>query len=212
MSSVGNVVGDVIGGFTGAKQQGEAAQSAANLQAVSAQQGIDEQKRQFDAIVKMMSPYLQAGTSALGQQQNLLGLGGAGQQQMALDQLKQGPLYQSMLNTGQNALLQNASATGGLRGGNTEAALAQLAPNILSQVYQQQLGNLGGLTQLGQSSAGMQANAGQASAGNIANLLNQQGAALAGGQLAKGSTVANTFGNLMGLGSLGIGAAAAGLF
>lgn len=212
MSAVGNVVGDVIGGITGAKQQGEAAQSAAQTQAASAGQAVDEQRRQFDAIVQMMSPYLQAGTSALGQQQNLLGLGGADSQQQAINQLQQSPIYTSMLQSGQNALLQNASATGGLRGGNTQAALAQLSPNILSQVYQQQLANLGGLSQLGQSSAGLQANAGQASAANIGNLLNQQGAALAGGQIAKGSTVANTFGDLMSIGGAYLGGKKLGVF
>lgn len=206
MSAVGNVIGDVVGGITGANQQGEAAQAASQTQAAAADKSIAEQRRQFDAIVQMMSPYLQAGTSALGQQQNLLGLGGVDAQQQAMNQLQQNPMYTSMLRSGQNALLQNASATGGLRGGNTQAALAQLSPNILSQVYQQQLANLGGLSQLGQSSAGLQANAGQASAANIGNLLTQQGAALAGGQIAKGSTVANTFGTLLGGAGLFAGA------
>ena len=200
--AVGGFLGDTVGALTGAKQAGEAGQAAAQLQAASAEAGVEEQRRQFDAIVKMMEPYLAAGKGAIGQQQGLLGLQGAGAQQSALNQLQQGPLFQTMLQQGQNALLQNASATGGLRGGNTQAALAQLSPNILAQVYQNQLANLGGLSQLGQSSAGLQAGAGQTSAANIGNLLNQQGAALAGGQMAKGNIVGETFGNILGMGGL----------
>lgn len=194
---IGNTIGSVIGGVTGASQQAEAAQQAAGTQAASAQAGIEEQRRQFDAIVKMMSPYLQAGTQALGQQRGLLGLAGTQQQQAAIEQLQKSPIFTSMLQQGQNALLQNAAATGGLRGGNTQAALAQLSPQLLSQVYQHQLANLGGLTNLGQSSAGLQAGAGQNSAENIANLLGQKGAATAGGQMAAGSVPASSFGTLL---------------
>lgn len=200
--SIGGAVGGIVGGLTGSTKASNAAGQAAQTQAASSQAGIDEQRRQFNAIMQMMSPYLQAGNSAIGQQQGLLGLQGADAQQGAINNLMQGPLYQTMLDQGQNALLQNASATGGLRGGNTQAALAQLSPNILAQVYQNQLSNLGGLSQLGQSSAGLQANAGQASAANIGNLLNQQGAALAGGQIAKGNTQSNSFNSLMSLGGL----------
>lgn len=194
MGSIGNSITKGIssltkplGNLTGSNQQLEAAQGAAQTQAASSQAAIDEQRRQFDAVIKMMSPYVAAGTSAIGQQQNLLGLSGSDAQQNALQQLQQSPLFSSMMQQGQNALLQNASATGGLRGGNTQAALAQFAPNILANIYQQQLSNLGGIAGLGQASAGLQAAQGQASSANIGNLLQQQGAALAGGQIAGGS-------------------------
>lgn len=212
MSSIGNFVGSSLGKMThglgyitGSNQQADAAQQAAETQAGSAQAGIDEQRRQFNAIVQMMQPYLQAGQGAIGQQQSLLGLGGVNAQQEALNQLQQGPLYQTMLNQGENRLLQNASATGGLRGGNTQAALAQLAPQILSSVYQNQLANLGGLSQLGQASAGLQAGAGQNTANSIGNLLGQQGAAYAGGQMAQGSTQRQLFSDVLSLVGVGRG-------
>lgn len=194
---IGDTVGDVVGGITGASQQAEAAQQAAGTQAASSQAAIDEQRRQFDAIVKMMSPYITAGTGALSQQQGLLGLQGYDQQQAAINQLQQSPFFQAQLQQGQNAMLQNASATGGLRGGNTQAAMGMLAPQLLNQTYQQQLAQLGGLSHLGQASAGLQADAGQASAANIGSLLGQQGAALAGGQVAQGGVTSNVFGTLM---------------
>ena len=109
-------------------------------------------------------------------------------------------------------MLQNASATGGLRGGNTQSALMQFRPDLLAQVINDQYSKLGGLTQIGQASAAGQASAGMQNASNIGALLADRGAALAGGQLAKGSVARNTFGDLLGIGSLAVGAKRAGMF
>lgn len=206
MSAVGNFLGDTLGGITGAKQAAAGAEQAAGTQAVSAQQGIEEQRRQFDKFIELMSPYVSAGSSAIGQQQALIGLSGAGAQQQAISGIEQSPQYLEMVRQGENALLQNASATGGLRGGNVQAALAQYRPQILSDLINQQYGKLGGISQLGQASAAGQASAGIGSASNIGNLLGQQGAAIAGGQLAKGQVVGQTFKNVMGIGGAASGA------
>lgn len=200
MSFVGDAIGDVFGGITGANQAADAAQQAASTQAASSQAGIDENKRQFDKLVQLMAPFVTGGTQALGAQQSLLGLNGTTQQQQAIAGLEQSPQMQALLKQGENGILQNASATGGLRGGNTQAALAQFRPQLLNALIQQQYSNLGGLSQLGQASAAGQASAGMNSANNIATLLGQQGAALAGGQLAQGSTVRNTFGDMLKIG------------
>lgn len=205
MSFIGNAIGDVVGGITGAKQQADAAESAASTQSASAQAAINEQKREYDSIVKMMSPYLNAGNASLSQQQALLGLSGNAAQQSAINNIQSGSAYQTALKQGENSILQNASATGGLRGGNTQSALSQFSPTLLNNMIQQQYSNLSGLTNLGQSSAGLQANAGQNTASNVSSLLQQQGAATAGGQIAQGNQVANTFKSVMG----GLGAFAA---
>ena len=186
-AAAGASLGGTIGG---GMDSSTAAKKASNAQYAAATAGIQEQQRQFDAIVEMMKPFLTTGTTALAQQGNLLGIGGSDAQQQAIDQLKNSPLYTSLLDQGENRLLQNASATGGLRGGNTQAAMGQLAPSIFNTVYQNQLANLGVLSGMGQASAGLQANAGQNTAAGIANLLAQQGAAKAGGIL--GAQNANT--------------------
>lgn len=195
----GLLPGSVAAGYTAAR----AAESAANTQAQAAQKAIDEQRRQFDAIQALMKPYVQAGTGALGQQQALLGLGGAGAQEQAIAGLSGSPQMQSMLQQGENALLQNAAATGGLRGGNTQAALAQFRPQLLSALIEQQYGRLGGLSGLGQASAAGQAAAGQNMASNVGNLLGQQGAAVAGGQLGQAAAANNLLSNLTGIGAMG---------
>lgn len=200
MSSVGKAIGKVVGGITGSTAAAEGAGKAADTQAAAAQAGVDEQRRQFDIIVKNFLPYLTAGTGALGAQQNLLGLSGANAQAAAVGQLQQNPMFQALAAQGENAILQNASATGGLRGGNVQGALAQFRPQLLNQQIQQQLANLGGLTQLGQASAANQASAGLNTGANIADLLGQQGAARAGGQLAKAGAQRQAFGDLLQIG------------
>jgi hypothetical protein len=189
-------VSKAIGQLTGAQDAADAASQAAATQAGAAQSGIDEQRRQFDAYQKLLSPYVNAGTSALSGQLDLAGLNGTNAQQGAIDSIKSGPQYTSMLQQGENSILANASATGGLRGGNTQAALAQFSPSLLAKLINDQYSNLGGLTTTGVNAASGVGNAGMTTGTNIANLLQQQGAATAGGQLAQGSVASSGFGTL----------------
>lgn len=141
-----------------------------------------------------------AGTKgSLSAQQDLLGLNGVDAQKAAIDQIQSSPLFASLANQGETAMLQNASATGGVRGGNTQGALAQFRPQLLNQLIDQQYSRLGGLTTLGQNSAAGQASAAQQTGTNVANLLGQQGAATAGRYLAQGQAIANV-GNSLGTG------------
>lgn len=212
MSFVGKAIGKVVGSITGASDQAKAAEKAGKTQAAAAQAGIDEQRRQFDEVVKLLSPFVQAGTGTTGvtgslqAQQDILGLRGAAPQQAAIGALESGPVMQALTRQGEEAILQRASATGGLRGGNVQAALAQFRPQLLSQLIQQQFENLGGLTQVGQASAAGQATAGMTTGANVANLLQQQGAARAGGQIAEGSAQRMAFGDLLSIAGAASGA------
>ena len=216
MSFIGDFIGDTIGGITGAKQAGEAAERAGQVQAGSAEAGIAEQRRQFDKFVELMSPFVTAGvgepgvTGALQAQQELLGLRGTAAQQRAISGLETSPILQALTRQGEEALLQRASATGGLRGGNVQAALAQFRPQLLSDVIQQQFTNLGGLTKIGQASAAGQAAAGMESAGAIGDLLGQAGAARAGGIIGRGSIAGQTFGDILSIAGAATGAKKAG--
>lgn len=212
------LAGIAVGGATlvSGYMQGEAAQDAAATQAGASEAGIAEQRRQFDKVQELLKPYVEAGTGAmkglepfaaagapaLEQQQALLGLRGPEAQRAAIAAIEGGAGFQAQVRQGEEALLQRASATGGLRGGNVQAALAQFRPQMLQEAIEQQYGRLGGLTALGQTTTAGIAGLGQASAAgtgaaaqttgaNIANLLAQQGAATAGGQLAAGKAFAS---------------------
>jgi hypothetical protein len=189
----------VVGGYVSSQSQEDAANTAANAQSNSAAAGIAEQRRQFDGIQKLLNPYVKAGTGALGAQQNLVGLHGGGAQQRAINGIQNSPQFHSLMQQGENSILQNSSATGGLRGGNTQAALAQFRPQLLSQLIDQQYSRLGGLTSVGQNAAAGVGNAGMQTGVGVSNLLQQQGAAQAGAALAGGRADANFYG---GLGSL----------
>lgn len=207
------LAGVAVGGATlvSGYMQSQAAESAAEAQSGAAQAGIAEQRRQFEAIQKLMEPYVQAGTGAISQlqpfqqagaqafeqQQAIAGLRGPEAQRAAIAQIQQGAGFQAQVQAGEEALLQRASATGGLRGGNIQAALAQFRPQMLQQEIERQYGRLGGFTgaglgvseQLyrgGQASAAGQASQAQALGVNVANLLGQQGAAQAGAEIAQG--------------------------
>lgn len=221
----------VGGGLLGSMMTSSATSSAASTQAGAAQAGIDEQRRQFDAARQLLAPYVQAGTQGLGgyapyqqagagalptlqqyaqagapaleQQQALIGLRGPEAQRQAIAGIEGGEQFQAMSRQGEEALLQRASATGGLRGGNVQGALAQFRPQLLNELINQQYGRLGGLAatggtvaqnlassglsatgelaRIGQASAAGVGTAGTQTGANIADLLGQQGAATAGG-------------------------------
>jgi hypothetical protein len=169
---------------------------ASRAQQQAAESGIGEQRRQFDAIQELLKPYVSAGQPALQQQQALLGLGGTQAQQQAITGIEQSPLFQAQARQGEEALLQRASATGGLRGGNVQAALAQFRPAMLQQAIDTQYSRLGGLATLGQRSAAGLGDVGMQTGTNVANLMSSQGAAQAAGSLAQGRAFGQTLGGL----------------
>ena len=176
----------VGGGIFSSSMQSRAARKAGRAQERSAQMGVQEQRAARLATERLMAPYVQAGTGALSGQQALLGLLGPEAQQQAYAGIEQGPQFQSMVEQGEAGILANASATGGLRGGNIQAALGQFRPQMLSSLIQQQYQNLGGLSSQGQAAAAGQAGMGMNSASNIANLYGQMGQAQAGAALGQG--------------------------
>lgn len=190
-----------------------AAKSAAAQQAAAQGSAIEVQNAQFQQIQELLrpyveagkpnltQPYVQAGPGALQGMQGLAGLRGNAEQQAAIDQIKQGAQFQELAMQGEQGILQNASATGGLRGGNVQAALAQFRPALLNQLIESQYGKLAGLTSLGstsaqnllgvgQASAAGTATAGAQSATNVGNLLVGQGQAQAAGQIGAANAAA----------------------
>ena len=212
------VGGSVIGGVMSSNAASDAADTAASAQTAASQASIAEQRRQFDALQKLFEPYVNMGNKALASQGNLMGLNGNALQQQAINALQASPQYTSQLHAGENAILQNASATGGLRGGNLENALANFRPQLLAQLINSQFTNLGGLTSIGQNSAAGTGNAGMQSATNIGNLLTQAGSAQANAALASGQAnvsaingISSSIPSALLLSGLGGGGTSAGL-
>lgn len=202
----GALTAGVVGSQLSASKSAAASRQAAAQQAAAQGSAIEVQNQQFQQIQELLrpyveagrpdltKPYIEAGPGALQAMQGLAGLRGAGEQQAAINQIQQSAQFQELARQGEEAILQNAAATGGLRGGNVQAALAQFRPALLNQLIESQYGKLAGLTSLGSTSAenllraGQAAAAGTAAAGsqsasNIGNLLVGQGQAQAAGTI-----------------------------
>ena len=122
-------------------------------------------------------------------------------QENAINGLANGAQFKALVGQGEEALLANAAATGGLRGGDTAGALAQFRPGMLQALIDKQLANLGGLAANGQNAAGMTGTAAQNSGSQVIGALGDRGAAQAGGYLAK----AKAFSGMLGDVSSGLG-------
>jgi hypothetical protein len=119
-------------------------------------------------------------------------------QQQAIDNLASGAQFQALVGQGEEAILANAAATGGLRGGDTQGALAQFRPQMLQALIDRQLAALGGISANGQNAAAQVGSAGQQAGGQIAGFIGDRGAAQAGAALAGGRATANLFGDVSG--------------
>jgi hypothetical protein len=173
----------VVGGL----MSGDASSQASGQQIAATQAGIDAQNKNFDYIKGILSPFVDTGTKANTGQADLTGLNGNNSQQTAIDAIKNSPYFGTLKAQGEDSILQNASATGGLRGGNTQLALSQFSPNLLQQLIQQQFSNLGGLTSNGLNATTTLGNASTNSANNVSNLYSQQGGYQAGNTIAQGN-------------------------
>ena len=184
----------IVGGVVASRS----ANNAADAQTNASNAGIAQQNAQFAAIQKLLQPYVQTGNQALNRQENLLGMNGRDAQGRAIGRIENSAQFGAMMQQGENGILQNASATGGLRGGNMQGALAQFRPQLLQALIEQQYSRLGGLTSMGQNAAAGVGNADMQTGNNITNLLGQVGSAQAGNALAQGAAINSTVSGLTG--------------
>ncbi|MEO9497712.1 MAG: tail fiber domain-containing protein [Vibrio splendidus] len=172
-----SVLGDIFDGITG-KTAAEASQSAADTSAQYQQQALDYLKQSQE-------PLLEAQKFGLSGLMDYYG----GNQQGVVDAAMESPYYTSMLTQGEEAVLRNAAATGGLRGGNVQSALTTNNQNVLNSAIGQQLGGL-------QTLSGFQPNT-----AGVANLTSGIGNTLAQGQLGAAQAEQQGIGNLINLGT-----------
>lgn len=172
-----------VGALGGGLLASSSAKKAAQAQTSSEQAALAQQQAQWAATRASEQPFISAGTGALGQEGNLIGTNGNDAQSAAITALQNSPYYQSLYRNGLQANLANASATGGIRGGNEVRSLANFGADTLAQTIQQQLANLSGLSSMGANAAAGLGSLGQANSNAQSGLLQGQGAAQAGGIL-----------------------------
>ena len=202
---IATIGGGLVSSWLAADAQSDAASSASSAQISAANAGIAETRRQFDSIQQLLSPWVGTGYGALASQADLMGLRGDANQASAISAIENGSEFQELTRQGEEAILQNAAATGGLRGGNTQGALAEFRPALLNSLINQRFNQLGTLSTGGQNSAAQTAAYGSQSSTNVANLLSSIGSAQAGNALAQGASnaqfwngIGSTLGTLAG--------------
>lgn len=167
-------VGDALTGKSGA----DAAKDAARVQSAASGLNVQESARQFDITEARLQeaqefargqqqPFQEAGVGALQQQQALLGLSGQDAQQAAFAGLEQSPGQRFLQERAQRNLLRNASAIGGLGGGNVRSALVQQGVGFGQQDIQNQFGRLGQLSGRGQQAGASIGQSALTSAGQL---------------------------------------------
>ncbi len=173
--------GSILGGITG----GKGAAKAAKIEAQTQQQALQLQQNEFNTISGDATPNIQAGNTAVQSIMQMLGIGstGAAGQTAALNQIQQGPMYQSEFNSGLQGVDQSLAASGGLRGGNGALAQSDFGSQLLNSLYQQQIGNLGTVAGFGQGALGTLSSSGSnmvdASSKTLSNLGQDEGTAAA---------------------------------
>jgi hypothetical protein len=146
--------GAAVAGVNEARKAGKAAKRQGERQAAASEAGIEEQRRQFDLTRRDMisardfareqqQPFQEAGVAALEQQKALMGLSGAEAQQQAFANFQESPGQAFLRKRQERALLRNASAIGGLGGGNVRTALQEQAAGFALQDLENQFGRLG---------------------------------------------------------------------
>jgi hypothetical protein len=184
-----------ISGIIGAGKQKKASRKAQAALIDAQNKGIAEQTRQFDITRADYAPARELLAPSLEQLGGLVGIRGEDAQRQGLEAIQNSPLLASIIRNGEESILQNASATGGLRGGNTQTGLAEFRADAFSNELQAQMARLAGLSGIGLGATDSVANFGQQRANNITGLLGNIGSAKASGILQRGGLTAGQFNN-----------------
>lgn len=187
---------------------GIGAQKAAKQQQKYQDKAMNQQREGYQSAVDWMSPYQEAGQSALAGLQGLAGQTIDRNQELA--QYFASPEYQMMSNQARTQGLNAAEATGGLGSTATGNMLASIAPtlgqNYLADMTNQQqnmYSQLMGLSGLGAESANALGNYAMNQGNTMAGMYQQKGQIMASKAAipwqtgaAVNQSAANTFGNL----------------
>jgi hypothetical protein len=186
--------------------KGNQAEIAGRGQLNAAREGMAMEERMFNQQMDLLDPYRQIGLQGL---ESLGGIAGRPlDRQAELAQYYQSPEFAQMSGAARNQQLASSEAMGGLGSTSTGNALASIAPQLgqgyLSQragqqqdIYNQMLG----LSNIGLSGAGAQAQFAGNYGSNTANALNQSAGQQAQNRMGVANMWGNTIGNVAGIGA-----------
>lgn len=199
-----------VGGLIGAGKAKKASRQAEAAQLEYLNKALAQQQGQFDQTRADYAPARELLAPSLTQLGDLVGVNGVDAQRIGMEGIQSSPLLASIIRNGEESVLQNASATGGLRGGDTQNSLATFRADAFSNELQAQMARLAGTAGIGLGATDSVANFGANTANNISNLYGQQGQVRAGGLLTRGGITAGMWNNAGAFGDSIVSAAAGG--
>ena len=204
-TAVNFVTKGAVKDVTGVEGAQDAARDAANIQAQGARTAEEGINRRFDITQAGLQPRIDAGNEAICQQQALLGLSGQDAQQQAFAAFNESPGQRFMRDRAQKNLLRNASAIGGLGGGNVRSALVEQGAGFAQQDFNNQFGRLGQIAGQGQNAATNVGQFGATAANQAGNAAIAGSQARASGILGVQQAESQFNSDLIGLGGMAIG-------
>lgn len=139
-------------------------------------------------------PYAQQGGNAFNMQSNLAGANGMPAQQQAFDNYQSSPEQAYLRQQGEQALMRNNAAMGGLGGGNVRKELMQQGIGMAAQDYGNSFNRLGQLSSMGQQAANNQSQIATGASQYGAGAMMNTGQNLAQGRTNAGNQIANAAG------------------
>lgn len=183
----GALVASTAVGAAGVVSQNKASKRATKAQVLSGDQAIAEQRSQFDKMQSVLAPFVEGGGESFTGLLDIMGANGPEAEQAHIDQIRNSPEFTSLVQAGEEGILQNASATGGLRGGNTQDALSKFRPQVLSGLIKERFNRFLAGSQIGQSSAAQVGSGALNTGQGVSNTIINQGEAVGQGAIAKGN-------------------------
>lgn len=201
-AAIGTVASSVIGG--------NAASDAANTEAQASNNASQVQLDMFNKTQANEAPYLDAGGNALTALLKGIGVGpgttnsGTGplNAPFSMADFQHSPGYQFQMQQGENAVLNNKSALGGVNSGNTLKALTSYGQGVANQDYwnaynayvngqNQKFGQLQTIAGSGQNAAANLGSLGTQVAGSVGNNIIGAGNASAAGTVGSANAISN---------------------
>jgi hypothetical protein len=161
--------GNIVGGIAA----GEAAKSAAQTQATSANKALELQRDIYNKFMEMNKPYYEAGVNALGQ--------------ITRGEVTAEPGYGFRLGEGMKALERLQASRGNLLSGGALKAGQRFAQDLASEEYGKSFNRLANIAGIGQTAASQAGTAGQNYAGQAGELGMQGANALVSGRIGRTS-------------------------
>lgn len=199
-----------VGGIASAAIGSSAASSAANTEANASNNASQVELNMFNQTQANEAPYLAAGGNALTALQSGIGIGpGTGNTgtgplnaPFTTADFQNSPGYQFQLQQGENAVLNNRSALGGVNSGNTLKALTSFGQGVANQDYwnaynayttaqNQKFGQLQTLAGSGQNAAANLGALGAQTGASVGNNIVNAGNASAAGTVGSANAISN---------------------